>query len=230
VLTCSVASSPWEGGSCASGSLSKRGELGEAVDDLLRLAMQEKVRRGQPRRDGVDGDAPPAQLLGQDAGRNSLTAASLKGFLSKEHPRMSLERESIAQTLVADGKGILAADETVPTLTRRFDTLGTQSTEQSRRTYREMLFTAPGAAEFISGVNPAGRDYPPAGFWRHATRSGPLEPGHPSRHQSRHWREAACRLSRRDSHRGARRAPRPPLRVPWNGRPLREVARGHPYH
>ena len=37
-------------------------------------------------------------------------------------------------TLVADGKGILAADETVPTLTKRFDTLGIQSTEQSRRT------------------------------------------------------------------------------------------------
>jgi hypothetical protein len=50
------------------------------------------------------------------------------------------------------GKGILAADETVPTLTRRFDTLGIKSTEQSRRTYREMLFTSPGAAEFISGV------------------------------------------------------------------------------
>jgi fructose-bisphosphate aldolase class I len=65
---------------------------------------------------------------------------------------MSHELESIAATLVADGKGILAADETVPTLTKRFDTLEIKSTEQSRRTYREMLFTAPGAAEFISGV------------------------------------------------------------------------------
>jgi fructose-bisphosphate aldolase, class I len=60
--------------------------------------------------------------------------------------------ESVAATLVADGKGILAADETEPTLTRRFDQLGIESTEQSRRTYREMLFTATGAAEFISGV------------------------------------------------------------------------------
>jgi fructose-bisphosphate aldolase, class I len=60
--------------------------------------------------------------------------------------------ESIARALVADGKGILAADETIPTLTRRFDTLGIQSTEQSRRAYREMLFTSRGAAEFISGV------------------------------------------------------------------------------
>jgi fructose-bisphosphate aldolase class 1 len=60
--------------------------------------------------------------------------------------------ESVALTLVAKGKGILAADETVPTLTKRFNTLGIQSTEQSRRTYREMLFTSPSAAEFISGV------------------------------------------------------------------------------
>lgn len=59
--------------------------------------------------------------------------------------------ESVALTLVADGKGILAADETAPTLTKRFDSLGIQSTEKSRRTYREMLFTA-SAAKFISGV------------------------------------------------------------------------------
>jgi fructose-bisphosphate aldolase class I len=54
--------------------------------------------------------------------------------------------------LVADGKGILAADETPGTLTRRFDALGIRSTEHSRRAYREMLFTAPGAAAFLSGV------------------------------------------------------------------------------
>jgi len=60
--------------------------------------------------------------------------------------------ESVALTLVAEGKGILAADETTPTLTRRFDTLGIRSTEQGRRTYREMLFTSPRTAEFISGV------------------------------------------------------------------------------
>jgi fructose-bisphosphate aldolase class I len=59
---------------------------------------------------------------------------------------------SVALTLDAKGKGILAADETIPTLTKRFDTLRIQSTEQDRRTYREMLFASPGAAEFISGV------------------------------------------------------------------------------
>jgi fructose-bisphosphate aldolase, class I len=59
---------------------------------------------------------------------------------------------NVARTLVAERRGILAADETVPTLTKRFDSLGIPSTEQSRRTYRQMLFTSPGAAEFISGA------------------------------------------------------------------------------
>ena len=65
---------------------------------------------------------------------------------------MSQDLQSMAATLVADGKGILAADESVATLTRRFDPFGIQSTEQSRRAYREMLFTTPRAAEFISGA------------------------------------------------------------------------------
>jgi len=62
------------------------------------------------------------------------------------------DTETIARMLVADGKGILAADETPGTLTQRFGALGITSTEQSRRTYREMLFTAPDAATSISGV------------------------------------------------------------------------------
>ena len=65
---------------------------------------------------------------------------------------MSEDLETIAARLVADGKGILAADESVATLTRRFDKLEIPSTEESRRAYREMLFTTAGAAEFISGV------------------------------------------------------------------------------
>jgi fructose-bisphosphate aldolase class I len=65
---------------------------------------------------------------------------------------MNHNLETITAMLVAPGKGILAADETVPTVTKRFDTLGIQSTEDSRRTYREMLFTATGLEEFISGV------------------------------------------------------------------------------
>jgi fructose-bisphosphate aldolase class I len=63
----------------------------------------------------------------------------------------SHDLEGVTLALVSKGKGILAADETVPTLTKRFDTLGIASTEESRRVYRELLF-APDIAEFISGV------------------------------------------------------------------------------
>jgi fructose-bisphosphate aldolase, class I len=69
-----------------------------------------------------------------------------------EDPQLSEDLENIAARLVTDGKGILAADESVKTLTRRFDSVGIQSREESRRAYREMLFTTSGAAEFISGA------------------------------------------------------------------------------
>src|SRR3954453_9351762 len=57
-----------------------------------------------------------------------------------------------ARALVAPGKGILAADESSGTIKKRFDTIGCDSTEDRRRAYREMLFTAQGAADHISGV------------------------------------------------------------------------------
>ncbi len=57
-----------------------------------------------------------------------------------------------ARSIVADGKGLLAADETVPTLARRFAALTIESTADSRRAYREMLFRTPGISEFIGGV------------------------------------------------------------------------------
>jgi fructose-bisphosphate aldolase, class I len=58
----------------------------------------------------------------------------------------------IARAMVAPGKGILAADESNPTIKKRFDTIGVENIEQHRRAYREMLFTAPGIEEWISGV------------------------------------------------------------------------------
>src|ERR1700726_2459171 len=57
-----------------------------------------------------------------------------------------------ARALVAKHKGILAADESSSTIKKRFDTIKLESTEENRRAYREMLFTAPGAEEYISGV------------------------------------------------------------------------------
>ena len=60
--------------------------------------------------------------------------------------------EHVAQDLVADGKGLLAADETVSTLSRRLLARGIESTPDSRRAYREMLFSTRGIGECISGV------------------------------------------------------------------------------
>jgi fructose-bisphosphate aldolase class I len=60
--------------------------------------------------------------------------------------------ESVARKLVAPGKGILAADESLPTIEKRLKSINVSSTEENRRTYREILFTTTGAGEFISGV------------------------------------------------------------------------------
>jgi fructose-bisphosphate aldolase class I len=62
------------------------------------------------------------------------------------------ELERIAKAMVAKNKGILAADESSGTIAKRFNSIKIESTEENRRTYREMLFTAPGAADYISGV------------------------------------------------------------------------------
>jgi fructose-bisphosphate aldolase class I len=60
--------------------------------------------------------------------------------------------DDIAKAIVADGKGILAADESTGTIKKRFDSISVESTEENRRAYRELLFTADGAEQAISGV------------------------------------------------------------------------------
>ena len=57
-----------------------------------------------------------------------------------------------ARALVAPGKGILAADESTPTMARRLAGIGLESTEALRRSYREILFTTAGLSEHVSGV------------------------------------------------------------------------------
>jgi fructose-bisphosphate aldolase class I len=59
---------------------------------------------------------------------------------------------AVAQSLVAPGKGILAADESLPTIAKRFQSIDIENTEENRRAYRDMLFTTPGVEDFISGV------------------------------------------------------------------------------
>jgi fructose-bisphosphate aldolase, class I len=60
--------------------------------------------------------------------------------------------EGIASAIVAEGKGILAADESDSTIKKRFDSIGVESTEDNRRAYRDLLFTTEGVEEYISGV------------------------------------------------------------------------------
>lgn len=62
------------------------------------------------------------------------------------------ELERVAKAMTATGKGLLAADESNPSCQKRFDAVGVECTEQTRRIYRELLFTTPGAEEFLSGV------------------------------------------------------------------------------
>ena len=62
------------------------------------------------------------------------------------------ELHETAHAIVADHKGILAADESTGTITKRFDAIGVESTEENRRFYRQLLFAAPGIEEYIGGV------------------------------------------------------------------------------
>ena len=62
------------------------------------------------------------------------------------------ELHETARALVANNKGILAADESSGTIKKRFDSIDLESTEESRRAYRDMLFTTPGLEDSVSGV------------------------------------------------------------------------------
>lgn len=62
------------------------------------------------------------------------------------------ELELVARSIVAQQKGVLAADESVPTIKKRFDSIRVESTEESRRRYREILFTTDGIESAIGAV------------------------------------------------------------------------------
>ena len=111
-----------------------------------------------------------------------------------------------ARAVVADDKGILAADESTGTIAKRFDTIGVESTEETRRAYRNLLFTTAGMEQFIGGVilydetiRQRADDGTP--FPELLAAKG-VVPGH----QGRHRREADGTPSGRARHRGPRRA------------------------
>src|SRR6187551_3493290 len=72
---------------------------------------------------------------------------------SEENPMNLADLNKIARAMVAPGKGLLAADESGGTIKKRFDVIGVESTEASRRDYREMMFRSQEAmSNYISGV------------------------------------------------------------------------------
>src|SRR4030067_834258 len=62
------------------------------------------------------------------------------------------ELKSVASAIVRKQKGVLAADESSPTIKKRFDSIKVESTEENRRRYREILFTTEGIERYIGGV------------------------------------------------------------------------------
>ena len=105
----------------------------------------------------------------------------------------------IAERMMAPGKGLLAADESTGTIKKRFDTIGLESTEASRRDYREMLFRADDAMRnYVSGVilyeetlyqNAADANATPLVDLIERSRRG-------AGHQGRQGHGARCRASR----------------------------------
>ena len=141
---------------------------------------------------------------------------------------MSIEElESIAQAMVAPGKGIIAIDESNSTIKKRFDTVGVPNTEENRRAYREMLLTTPRLDEHISGAILYDETI------RQSTKAGVpftkimLDAGILPGIKVDKGPQAAGRFSGRARHRRPRRPARAPQRIRAPRRQVRQVARGH---
>ena len=84
---------------------------------------------------------------------NTLTLlAPVPPYAAKAPDALTIALTATVSALLAPSKGILAADESFPTIEKRFNAIGIRSTEENRRNYREMLFTTRGLNKFISGV------------------------------------------------------------------------------
>src|SRR4029079_10123100 len=108
-----------------------------------RLALPVGRHRTRQRpRDGRRSAAPQAR----HATSFVLEREDILGMISRKEPNMAeTEQEKISRARVARGKGILAADESDGTIKKRFDSIDVESTEESRRASRDMLFTSASA-------------------------------------------------------------------------------------
>ena len=136
------------------------------------------------------------------------------------------ELHETARAIVADHKGILAADESTGTIKKRFDSIDVESTEENRRFYRQLLFTAPGIEESIGGVilydETIRQSADDGTSLAEVLAAKGVIPGI----KVDTGRARSCRLPGREGHGRARRPARTARGVPRPRRPLREVARG----
>ncbi len=140
---------------------------------------------------------------------------------------MAESLEEIAAKMVAPGKGLLAADESTGTITKRFDKYGIASTEENRRDYREMFFrTTEGDARRHLRRHPLRRDDPTEGQGRHAPPRPDQVERRGTRHQGRQGHQAPSLPTRRVDHRGPRRPARAAEGLLRARRALRQMARG----
>ena len=116
-----------------------------------RAAAARRARRRGRDRDGVDRDA--LALGNGAAGRRAPSVGQAGETANGRRPLMAAqELNAIARSIVADHKGVLAADESTGTIKKRFDSIGVESTEENRRAYRNLLFTTPGFEDYVGGV------------------------------------------------------------------------------
>ncbi len=101
----------------------------------------------------------------------------------RELPMDSDKLRSVAKAIVSEQKGLLAADESNPTIKKRFDSIKVESTEETRRRYREILFTTKGIEGYIGGGHSLRRNDAPKHPRWHSLCRVTVEPGDCTRYQ-----------------------------------------------
>ena len=95
---------------------------------------------------------PIKPMGGEGLSPMSISSQELEQPPQPEAPHPQMEIVKTIDALAVPGKGILAADESIPTIQKRFESVGVESTPESRHHYRHSLFSSEGLEQYISGV------------------------------------------------------------------------------
>ncbi|WP_237682989.1 class I fructose-bisphosphate aldolase [Mycolicibacterium agri] len=138
---------------------------------------------------------------------------------------MTSNCRTIAERLTAPGKGILAADESIGTMSSRLEQAGVEPTAENRRVYRELLATAPNLSDSVSGIifcdETLGQTFSDGTPFPQAVLELGILPGIKVDTGAK-----PCRSARREDHRGTRRSARSAGEVRRHGGGFRQMARG----